>query len=143
MTSCHLIPTWHEWNASADDIMMTWFTLFVNLVTSCLACVMHACMYGIHALNKHGTSKSLSGLACMQVNSNLEKITASHFQVLNTKNANKNMPNMIPIAYLNENFMDCNKMWHGVNESPHSSLLVLLHNKSEKVVKTSFYSLFM
>ena len=45
----------------------------------------------------------------MQANSNLVKITASHFQVLNTQNANENMPNMIPIAYLNENFTNCNE----------------------------------
>ena len=23
MTSCHLIPTWHEWNAKADNVMMS------------------------------------------------------------------------------------------------------------------------
>ena len=21
---------WHEWNANADDVMMMWFTLYVN-----------------------------------------------------------------------------------------------------------------
>ena len=41
MTSCHLIPTWHEWNAKADNVMMTWFALYVSLVMSCQACVMH------------------------------------------------------------------------------------------------------
>ena len=45
----------------------------------------------------------------MQANANLGKLTASHFQVLNTQNANENMPNMIPIAYLNEILMDCNE----------------------------------
>ena len=45
----------------------------------------------------------------MQADSNIVKITAPHFQVLDTQNANENMPNMIPIAYLNENFMDCNE----------------------------------
>ena len=30
MTSCHLIPTWHEWNVNADDVMMMWFALYVN-----------------------------------------------------------------------------------------------------------------
>ena len=30
MMSCHIIPTWHEWNVNADDIMMTWFALYVN-----------------------------------------------------------------------------------------------------------------
>ena len=45
----------------------------------------------------------------MQADLNLGKITASHFWVLNAQNANENMPNMIPIEYLNENFMDCNE----------------------------------
>ena len=66
-------------------------------------------MHGVHALNKYGASKYLIGLACTQADSNLEKITASHFWVLNVQNANKNVPNMIPIAYLNENFMDYNE----------------------------------
>ena len=68
----------------------------------------HTCM--VHVLYaKISASKYLSGLACMQANLNLDKITASHFQVLNIQNANENMPNMIPIAYLNENLMDYNK----------------------------------
>ena len=25
MMSCHLISTWHEWNANAVDVMVTWF----------------------------------------------------------------------------------------------------------------------
>ena len=83
---------WYEWNANADDVMMMWFTLFVNLVTSHLACVMCAHMHDTCALNKYGASKYLSGLACMQADSNLEKITTSHFQVLNAQNANENMP---------------------------------------------------
>ena len=45
MTSCHLISTWHEWNTNTDDVMMMWFTLYVNLGTSCLACVMHVHMH--------------------------------------------------------------------------------------------------
>ena len=24
-----MIPMWHEWNVNADDVMMTWFTLYV------------------------------------------------------------------------------------------------------------------
>ena len=37
--------------------------------------------------------------------------STSYFQVgvLNTQNSNGNMPNMILIAYLNENFTDCNE----------------------------------
>ena len=30
MISFHLIPMWHKWNANADDIMITWFALYVN-----------------------------------------------------------------------------------------------------------------
>ena len=66
-------------------------------------------MHGTCALYKYGTSKCPSGLACTQPDLNLEKITASHFQVLNAQNENENMPNMIPIAYLKENFMDGNE----------------------------------
>ena len=55
------------------------------------------------------TSKYLSGQECMQADSNLAKTTGSHFHVLNTQVGNRNMPNMIPIAYLNENFTDCNE----------------------------------
>ena len=79
MTSCHLIPMWHEWNANADDIMMMWFTLYVNLLTSHWACASHMHVHGTCALNKNDTSMYLSHLACMQANSNLEKITALQF----------------------------------------------------------------
>ena len=30
MMSCHIIPTWHEWNMNADDTMMMWFALYAN-----------------------------------------------------------------------------------------------------------------
>ena len=106
MTSCHLTPTWHKWNVNANDVMVTWFASYASLVTSHLACMMHMHIHGICALHKYGISKYPSGLACMQADSNLGKITASHFWVLNTQNANENMPNMIPIAYLNKNLMD-------------------------------------
>ena len=46
MMSWHLIPTWHEWNVNANDVMVTWFTLFVNLVISHLACMSHVCVHG-------------------------------------------------------------------------------------------------
>ena len=108
MTSCHLIPTWHKWNTFVDDIMMTWFTLHVNLVTSHWACMSCTCVHGTCTQNKYG-AKYLSDLACTQAKSNLEKISIPHFQVLNSQNANKNMPNMFPIAYLNENLMKCNE----------------------------------
>ena len=82
-----------------------------NQVTSCLACAVCMHMHGTHAINEYGASKFLSGLVCMQANSNLEKITTSHFWVQNTQTANENIPNMIPIAYLNKNSMDCNENW--------------------------------
>ena len=66
-------------------------------------------MHGTHALDKNGVSKYLIGMACMQADLNLGKLTASHLWVLNTQNANKNMPNMFPIAYLNENLRYCNE----------------------------------
>ena len=59
----------------------------------------------------------------MQANLNLGKITTSHFQVLN---GNRNMPNMIPIAYLNENFTDCNENLAGGKQEP---LCVLVQKK--------------
>ena len=70
---------------------------------------MHVHVHGAHALCKNSVSKLLSGLACMQADTNLAKITTSYFWVLNTQNANDNMPNMILIAYLNENFTYCNE----------------------------------
>ena len=101
MMSCHLIPTWHEWNVKADDVMMMWFASYANQVMSQQAYTTCMCMYGTHALCRNSMSKYLNDLVCMQADLNLEKITSSHFQVLNTQNANENMPNMIPIAYLN------------------------------------------
>ena len=103
MMSCHLICMWHEFNTNANDVMMTWFTSYANLVMSHLACITCTCVHGAHALCKNSMSKYPSGLACMQANSNLREIATSHFQELNTQNASQNMQNMIPIAYLNEN----------------------------------------
>ena len=62
-----------------------------------------------HMLQLDSAPKYPSGLACMQPNLNLGKLTASHFQVLNTQNENKNMSNMFPIVYLNENLRYCNE----------------------------------
>ena len=31
MMSCHLIPTWHEWNANAGDVMVTWFASYARM----------------------------------------------------------------------------------------------------------------
>ena len=118
MTSFHLIPMWHEWNANATVIMVTWFTLYANRVTSHLACAMHTCMHGPCPLCKTSASKYLSGLVCMQANTNLAKITTSHFWVLNTQNANRNMPNRILIAYHHKNFTNCNENLAWVNKNP-------------------------
>ena len=94
-------------------------------------------------LNKYGTSKYPSGLTFMQAESNFGKISASHFQVLNTQNANANA-NMIPIMYLNENLMDCNvNLAWGKQEPLVNPNLFLYKTKGEKVVKTSFYILFL
>ena len=56
-----------------------------------------------------GMLKYSNGLMGMPANSNLRKLTASHFKVLITQNANENMPNMFPIVYLNENLRYCNE----------------------------------
>ena len=109
MTSCHLIPTWHEWNVDAGDVMMTWFTHDANLVTSRWACASRAHVHGAHAIIKMGVSKYSNGLTGMPADSNLGKITATHFKVLITQNVNENMPDMFPIVYLNENLRYCNE----------------------------------
>ena len=90
----------------------------------------HACLY------KYGASKYLSGLACMQADSNLEKITASCFQVLNAQNTNKNMPK--------KNSQDGNEnlAW-GKQELLIYSYVFWYTTKGEKAGKTSFYILFM
>ena len=109
MMSCHLIPTWHEWNVNAGDVMVTWFASYANLVMPHWACTLCAHMHGACAIIKMGMLKYLNELAGMLANSNLEKLTATHFQVLITQNGNENMPNMYPIVYLNENLRYCNE----------------------------------
>ena len=49
----------------------------------------------------------------MQADLNLLKISALHFQVLNTLKVNLNMPERILIAYLNKNFTNCNENLRG------------------------------
>ena len=80
----------------------------------------------------------------MQANMNLVKITTSHIHVLNIQNANENMPNTILIAYLNENFTDCNEnlAW-GKQELIIHPYMFWYKTKGEKVAKTSFCILFM
>ena len=109
MTSCHLIPMWHEWNMNTGDIMMMGFAPYANLVMSHWACTLCACRHGTCAIIKNGASKYPCGLEFMQADQNLRNITVSHSWVLNTQNANKNMPTMFLIVYLNENLRYCNE----------------------------------
>ena len=101
-----------------DDVMMTWFASYAN--PSDVTLGMHdACIHAWGTCSMlNSMIKYLSGLACMQANLNLERITASHSWVLITQNANENMPNMIPIAYLNENLMDCNENFARDKQEP-------------------------
>ena len=108
-TSCHLVSKWHEWNANAGDIMVTLFTSYANLVMSHWACVLCTHVHGAHAIIKMGTSMYSNGLMGTPADSNLMKLTASHFKALITQNANENMPNMFRIVYLNENLRYCNE----------------------------------
>ena len=66
-------------------------------------------MHDAHAINIYGMPKYSSSLVVMQADSNLGKLSTSHFWVLNTQNAYENMPNMFSIVYLNENLRYCNE----------------------------------
>ena len=80
----------------------------------------------------------------MQADLNLRKLTTSHSNALNTQNANKNMPNMFPIAYLNENLRYCNKNLAWGKQEPLIHTYVFWYTtKGEKVVKTSFYFIYL
>ena len=63
------------------------------------ACMSCACMHGARAIIKMGVSKYLNGLMGTPADSNLGKITASHFKALITQNANENMPDMFSFAF--------------------------------------------
>ena len=54
------------------------------------------------------------------------------------------MPNMIPVAYLNEDFMDCNEIlaW-GKQEPLVHPYMFWYKTKGEKAAKTSLYILFI
>ena len=69
---------WHEWNTNTGDIMVTWFTSYVNLVMSRWACALCTHVHGACAIIKMGTSKYLNGLMGTPANLNLMKLTASH-----------------------------------------------------------------
>ena len=135
---------WHEWDMNTSDVMVSWFAIFANLVMTHLACLLCAHVHGACALNKNGRHKYPSGLAFTQADLNLGKLTASHFWVLNTQNANENMPNMFPIAYLNENLTYCNEnLTWGNQELLVQSYTVWHTTKGEKAAKTSFYFVYM
>ena len=94
-----------------------------------------------NALQGSGRSHKVPGhvgpnsCGCIQANLNFEKIVVSHCWVLNAQNSKKNMPNMIPIMYLNDNLMDYNENWHGVNENP--SFTPMCFGTQQKVRKQS------
>ena len=67
------------------------------------------CMHGARAITQMGASKYSNSLTGMPADSNLGKLTASHFKALITQNANENMSDMFPIVYLNENLRYCNE----------------------------------
>ena len=80
----------------------------------------------------------------MPANLNLTKLSASHFNALYTQNANKKMPNMFPIVYLNENLRYCNENRAWVKREPLIHPYVFLYTtKGEKVEKKSFYYIYL
>ena len=88
--------------------------------------------------------KYLNGLTGMPADSNLRRLTTSHFQVLITQNANENMPNMFLIVYLNENMRYCNEnLATGKQEPLIHPYMFWYTTKGEKVVKTSFYFIYL
>ena len=80
--------------------------------------VLHECMHGTGAIIKMSMFKYSNGLMGMPANLNLRKLTISHSTVLITQNANKNMPNMFLIVYLNENLRYCNEKFAWGKQEP-------------------------
>ena len=121
-------------------IMMTWLALYVNLVTSHLACAMCTHMHGTCALCRNSMSKYLSGLVCPQAHSKHRE--NNRFTFLGTKypKCNENMPkNMLPITCLNKNSMDCNDNLAWSKQEPLVHPYVFWYKtKGEKAVETSF-----
>ena len=60
---------WHEWNVNAGDVMVMWFSSYVDLVMSHWACASCTCMHGAHPIIKNGTPNYPSSLAGMQADS--------------------------------------------------------------------------
>ena len=101
-----LIPIWHKWNVNSTMSCTYGLHQMQTLVMSCQACA--ACVH------VHGTcSLHISGVPIwslyMEAKPTLDKISTSHYQVLNTQFANDIMPKRILIAQLNKNIPDCNE----------------------------------
>ena len=144
MTSCHLIPTRHEWNANHGDVMVTWFAHDANLVTSRWACASRTREHGARAINLMGAFKYPNGLTGTPVDRSLGKITSPHFKVLITQNANENMPDMFLIVYLNENLRYCNENRARGKREPFVHPYVFWYTtKGVKAIKNSFYFFFL
>ena len=112
---------WCSCNANTNDVMPPHSYVYqwdMNVSWCCGSLYVQACRHGPHALTIYGIPKYLSGLVCMQANLNLGNLTSSHFHVLNTQISNRNMPNMFPIVYLNENLRYCNENLDGVTKNP-------------------------
>ena len=101
-----------------------------------LACVSRVHVRGACAISKMGASKYSNGLTGTPADSNLGKLSASHFKVPITQNANENMPNMFPLVYLNENLRYCNEngAW-GKQEPLIQPYSFWYSTKGEKAVK--------
>ena len=101
-------------------------------------------VHGTCALIKMGMLKYSNGLMGMPADSNLWNLTTSHYYDLIMKNANKNMPNMVPILYLNENLRYCNENLAWGKQEPLIHPYVFWYTtKGEKVVKNSFYFIYL
>ena len=97
-------------------------------------------MHHAYAIIKMGMLEYSNALMGTPANSNLRKLTASHFNALITQNANKNMPNMFLIVYLNENLRYCNENLAWGKQEPLIHPYVFWYTtRGEKVVKSSFY----
>ena len=107
---CHATLFLHGTNGMQMQVVMVmWVASNANLVTSQWACMSHMCVHGTCAIITMGMLNYLNSLMGMPADSNLKKLTTSHFNVQITQNANENMPNMFPILYLNENLRYCDE----------------------------------
>ena len=133
-----------QMECKCSDVMVMWVASNANLVTSQWACMSHMCVHGTCAIITMGMLNYLNSLMGMPADSNLKKLTTSHFSVQITQNANENMPNMFPILYLNENLRYCdeNLAW-GKLESLVHLYVFKCTTKGEEVAKTPFYFIYL